>query len=95
MLIYQSEARLYEEILFGKSTHLQDPTIRKMPGRGRMGTENSTFFSSPRFSGIEVYIVSFRNRILIMQSGIFVAKHALCQHLPALSIPRSILVHDL
>ena len=29
--IYQSKAELDEKVLFGKITHLQDPTIRKMP----------------------------------------------------------------
>ena len=37
MFIFQSKANLDEKILFGKITHLCDPTIRKMPVRGLHG----------------------------------------------------------
>ena len=37
VLIYESKANLDQKILFGKITHLQDPTVRKMPVRGLYG----------------------------------------------------------
>ena len=89
MLIYQSKANLDEKISFGKTAHLEDITIRKMPVRGLGSVCESRI---PRsilvhdLCGIEVSIISFRNRILIsiasksmtlMKCGILVPKHAL------------------
>ena len=37
MLIFQSKANLDKKILFGKITHLKDPTIKRMSVRGLYG----------------------------------------------------------
>ena len=49
MLIFQSVANLDGKILYGNITHLKDPTIRKMLGRGLNGNQDSTFYSGPKF----------------------------------------------
>ena len=35
------------KILFGNITHLVDPEIRKMLGKGLSGNRDSTFYSGP------------------------------------------------
>ena len=54
---------LDEKILLGNITHLEDPTIRLTSARYGMGIEYFTFHSGHDLCGIEVYIVTFRNRI--------------------------------
>ena len=47
MFIYQSKANLDEVILFGKNTHLLDPTIRKMSAGVYMGIKKYTLHPGP------------------------------------------------
>ena len=49
-LIYQSKANLDENILLGKITDYLDPEIRKMLVKGKLGNEDYTFLSGPRFT---------------------------------------------
>ena len=51
LLIYQSQTNLDEKILFGKITHLDDPTVRKMLVRGWYGNRE---FHVPFWSMIRV-----------------------------------------
>ena len=76
MLFYQSKAKLDEKISFGKITDLSDPKI---------------FILFHDLRGIEVYMVSFSNKILIltasklwtrMECEILVPNHARYQHFP-------------
>ena len=65
MLIYQSKAYLDEKIVCGKITHFDDPTNEKVPLRGLYG--NREFRRSilvHDLCGFEVYMETFRNRIL-------------------------------
>ena len=93
MVIYQSNANLDEEVLFGKS-HLCDPTIRKMPERGfyeEWRVPSSILVHD--LCGIEVYIANLKYRISIegrsltrMDCGVFVPSSQICpliyHHLP-------------
>ena len=78
MSMCQSKANLAEKILFGKITHLYDETIRKMPLRESKIPHSIMVYD---LCGIEIYIIIFRNRVLIslavkswtrIECGIFV-----------------------
>ena len=45
MLIYQSQANLDGESLFGKIVHRLDPEIRKILVKGMFGNKDSSFHS--------------------------------------------------
>ena len=49
-LIYQRQAYLDVNILFGNTIHLVDPEIRKMLKKGMFGNQDSTFQSGPSFT---------------------------------------------